>query len=191
MRGMKSEDLEAIVDFLYCGEANVFQENLDSFLAIAEELQLKGLMGQDKGDGSKEKEKILSRRSEPTFKRESKNTTSVGFLKPMEDDQIPLNEYDKANRSVALTSMFSGELQELDEQVKGMLEKTHNVTANGKRLMYVCKACGKEGDNSMNMKRHIESNHLEGVSIPCNLCEKTARSRQAIIMHKRSYHADH
>ena len=43
MRGLKSEDLCAIIDFLYCGEANVFQENLDSFLAIAEELQLKGL----------------------------------------------------------------------------------------------------------------------------------------------------
>ena len=45
IRGMKSEDLLAIVDFLYHGEANVFQENLDSFLAIAEELQLNGLMG--------------------------------------------------------------------------------------------------------------------------------------------------
>merc|ERR1719500_2537075 len=44
MRGVKSEDLLAIVDFVYRGEANVFQENLDSFLAIAEELQLKGLM---------------------------------------------------------------------------------------------------------------------------------------------------
>ena len=40
MRGMKSDDLLAIVDFLYCGEANVYQENLESFLAIAEELQL-------------------------------------------------------------------------------------------------------------------------------------------------------
>ena len=46
MRGMKSEDLIAIVDFLYYGEANVFQENLDSFLAIADELKLKGLTGQ-------------------------------------------------------------------------------------------------------------------------------------------------
>ena len=45
MRGVKSENLVAIIDFLYCGEANVFQENLDSFLAIAEELKLKGLMG--------------------------------------------------------------------------------------------------------------------------------------------------
>ena len=45
MRGMKSDDLLAIVDFLYRGEANVLQENLNSFLSIAEELQLKGLMG--------------------------------------------------------------------------------------------------------------------------------------------------
>ena len=42
MRGVKSEDLKAIVEYLYKGEANVFEENLDSFLAIAEELKLKG-----------------------------------------------------------------------------------------------------------------------------------------------------
>ena len=45
MRGVQSKDLLAIVDFLYFGETNVSQENLDSFLAIAEELQLKGLIG--------------------------------------------------------------------------------------------------------------------------------------------------
>ena len=46
MRGVKSVDLMAIVDFLYSGETKIFQENFDSFLAIAEELQLKGLVGQ-------------------------------------------------------------------------------------------------------------------------------------------------
>ena len=35
MKGMKSEDMAAIVNFLYRGEANVFQESLESFLAIA------------------------------------------------------------------------------------------------------------------------------------------------------------
>ena len=38
LRGVGSENLLAIVDFLYHGQANVFQENLDSFLALAEEL---------------------------------------------------------------------------------------------------------------------------------------------------------
>merc|ERR1712129_34305 len=45
MRGLKSEELLVMMDFLYFGEANVYQENLDSFLAVAEGLQLKGLMG--------------------------------------------------------------------------------------------------------------------------------------------------
>ena len=53
MRGMKSEDLSAIIDFLYYGSANVYQENLESFLSIAEEFQLKGLRRQD--NNSKEK----------------------------------------------------------------------------------------------------------------------------------------
>ena len=45
MKGLRSQDLVAIMDFLYCGEANVLQENLDAFLALAEELKLKGLAG--------------------------------------------------------------------------------------------------------------------------------------------------
>ena len=47
LRGFKSEDLMAILDFLYFGEAKVHQTNLDSFLAIAEELKLKGLEKDD------------------------------------------------------------------------------------------------------------------------------------------------
>ena len=55
MRGLKIEDLLAIPDFLYYGEANLYQENLDAFLTIAEELDLKGLYG---GGGGNEKGKI-------------------------------------------------------------------------------------------------------------------------------------
>ena len=46
MRGVKFEDLDAMVDFLYLGEANVFQEHLESFLALTEELQLKEQQGE-------------------------------------------------------------------------------------------------------------------------------------------------
>merc|ERR1740131_407162 len=45
MGGVTPENLMAMVDFFYHGEANVYQENLDSFLVLAEELQLKGLRG--------------------------------------------------------------------------------------------------------------------------------------------------
>ena len=45
MRGLKTSDLNLIVDFLYHGEVNVPREKLDDFLALAGELQLKGLSG--------------------------------------------------------------------------------------------------------------------------------------------------
>ena len=40
MRGLKFKNLVAIIDFIYLGEANIYQEDLDGFLALAEEIQL-------------------------------------------------------------------------------------------------------------------------------------------------------
>ena len=68
---MNSENLRAIVDFLYCGEATVFQENFDSFLAIAEELRLKGLMRQTE-DAQKKTEHNETKRNETPFQMDTK-----------------------------------------------------------------------------------------------------------------------
>ena len=48
-----------MVEFLYIGEVNVGQENLDTFLALAEELKLKGLDGSE-SEGKNTKFKIVS-----------------------------------------------------------------------------------------------------------------------------------
>ena len=64
-------------------------------------------------------------------------------------------------------------LQELEETVKAMMETSENLIQEGKwqKRAKICKACGKEGPLS-NIKQHIEANHLEGLSLPCNLCDK-------------------
>ena len=46
LKGFKSPDLAAMLDFLYFGEANIAQEKLENFLAIASELELDGLANQ-------------------------------------------------------------------------------------------------------------------------------------------------
>ena len=145
MRGMKSADLLAIVDFLYCGEANVLQENLDSFLAIAEELQLKGFSGQGSGNVNVDTNlpKSLAKRIEPVFKKELKTPISTGFDTSKPDDQLNANEFDQANRSVSLTSLF---VEELNEKVEAMLEKTQNLMGNGRRCCMFVK-CVEKGEN--------------------------------------------
>jgi len=43
LKGVKFTELEAVLNFMYQGEVNVAQEDLNSFLAVAEDLKVKGL----------------------------------------------------------------------------------------------------------------------------------------------------
>jgi len=43
LKGVKYSDLQSVLNFMYHGEVNVAQEELNSFLAVAEELSVKGL----------------------------------------------------------------------------------------------------------------------------------------------------
>ena len=103
--------------------SKVFQENLDSFLAIAEELQLKGLMGKTKNErvqDFEEKEKpqpfLPVTSSDRTFQKTS-------FQRK--------NSFLEENRTLAIPDDFSGDLGELEEKVKSMMEKSQNKIASG------------------------------------------------------------
>ena len=181
MRGIKFDDLLAIVDFLYRGEANVFQENLDSFLAIAEELQLKGLKG-------KANEKVQA------FEEDVKPQTSALFNTDEKTPrtslkrQTPISNTFEENRSLVIPRNFSiGDIDALEEKVKSLMEKSQNIYQHQNIKLDVCKVCGKEGKANA-IKDHIEANHLEGILIPCNLCEKTFRSRNSLRIHKMRKH---
>ena len=179
MRGVKSDDLLAIVDFLYCGEANVYQENLDSFLVIAEELQLKGLMGKSEKDEVVQ-DNTFKMAAEMKVKAGHKKESSVGQSQPLFAEQIPSNAL---GGELALTNQSTLDFQELDERCTSMMEKTSGRNAHGQAL-YQCKVCGKENIRSA-IKSHIEGNHLEGFSILCKFCGKTYRSRKSLAEHHK------
>ena len=185
MRGMSYENLKAIVDFLYYGEANINQENLDSFLAIAEDLKLKGLMNEDGGTGVKEDEDRsveLCQKSDPLL-FESKYVA--------EKSSTLAKKIAKVNQK-GLAIPGSADFAELEEQVKSMMKKSENhlprrSDGKGAGFASTCKVCGKEG-NGIDIKRHIEANHLEGISLPCDLCEIVFRSRRKLVHHKLKQH---
>ena len=201
LKGMKSVDVGSILDFLYLGEANVDQENLESFLAVAEELQLKGLMGQKKygsAGGESGSDKLFGKgRPTKTFTDDRKDPEN--FAKGVLDDvkeTLPLLARDgtgSRNVAVANLPLDEGQLDDLDEKVKSMMERSPNMIANGKSGQIrasICKVCGKEG-LGRNIKRHIEANHLEGQYVHhCNLCGKICRSRNMLWEHKHKNHSE-
>jgi len=187
MRGVKSEDLVAIVDFLYYGEANVYQENIDAFLAIAEELKLKGLTGNVNDGRAKEEEEEVHKANtykKPTQRKLKKDPNNVNPKNILESS----SNQNEATEGIVAVVNFAGDLHELDDKINSMISKSENTIKEGKTMIRatICTVCGKEGKLSQ-IKDHIEAKHLEGVSIPCNYCEKTFRSRSGLRMHRKHH----
>ena len=130
MRGVSSKVLVAIVDFLYCGEANVYQENLDSFLAIAEELKLKGLMGSSDVDEVSDND-LFKKPSQmevlPIFNADT--TKSSG--------PSPTKLFQHEGKTVAHISNISGDVTELLERSNSMMEKTSRKMASGRFFFFL------------------------------------------------------
>ena len=111
MRGIKSVDIVAIIDFLYCGEAAVYQENLDSFLTIAEELELKGLMG--KTDENLENI-VEERKFSKTATAKGWSSQRIPEKKRMLNRRAVENEMDK---TVAVQNHAPIDLNDLEEKL--------------------------------------------------------------------------
>ena len=120
------------------------------------------------------------KKTKPVHKREE----ALGTLESSK--QSYLNKSNEVVGTLALPQNFSGNLHELDGTVKSMMSKTDQKLYGGKSV-FSCNVCGKEGQ-SMNVQHHIESHHLEGILLPCNLCEKTYKSRSSMQNHKRNEH---
>ena len=184
MRGLKSKDLVAMIDFLYHGEANVYQENLDSFLAIAGELQLKGLHGNQTEAMSEEIQPTKPpARISNTFVEEE--TVNEGF-KPHTRKSKPMTNF--SNEPNYETAIALNSNTELSEKVKSMMNFSENAAPGGQKgRARICKVCGKEG-NMKNIENHIEANHITVIVLPRNICGKTSPTRSALAIHKSSYH---
>ena len=187
MKGVKAEDLVAMVDFLYYGEANVNQESLDVFLGLAEEFRLKGLTGsstEDKTDTLKAK----TSEQEKKFERRNPDDRTISTTSTI---STPLNEYNhKTNAEHSSTALVSSGADQLDEQIKSLMTKTEKMMTSGNtnKAVFACNQCGKEGQ-WQNIRTHIEANHIaNNISHSCDICGKVSRSRDGLRKHKTKEH---
>ena len=64
LKGISFTDLQAVITFMYHGEVNVAQEDLNTFLLVAEELKVKGLtQGQEQEQRLSQKPRLPSKTS--------------------------------------------------------------------------------------------------------------------------------
>ena len=177
--------MDCVLDYIYQGEVQICQEQLDRFLVVAQRLQLEGLISQDDDKERKVNETIED--TEIYFENnfatgKERDTTQLKTCK----SETPQNERRRPRQSSTTSLALAGSISELNtEKIDGKIEE-HLVRADDGT--YSCGICGKAGDRyKNNMRNHVET-HMEGLSFPCQSCDKTFRSRNSLSFHKSKYH---
>ena len=185
MRGVQFKNLKAVLDFIYHGVANIYQEDLDGFLALAEELQLKGLTGgghteegnpgEIKDKGPKVEDKLRNNHTKPKLLPNTVNHKMGRSLENISGHMVfaePTEKYE-----IAEVNNFDN----LTEKIESLIEKIHGI--------WTCKMCGKTSKSNLkgDMKRHAEI-HIEGITHHCNVCGKIFRSSSLLRVHKYQKH---
>ena len=187
MRGLKSDDLMAIMDFLYLGEANVYQDNLDSFLVLAEELQLKGLTNTSGRANQEDPEakSINSMKKEVSDKKQNPVKQRATFNSRIEYQDLTNQPEQTDKYNYNTTVAVNSDPEDLDAQIRSMITKSDVQVENRRGKMATCNVCGKQGPYN-SMPRHVEALHITGASHTCDSCGKIFRSRRMLSRHKCS-----
>ena len=214
LRGVSYNDLQCLLDFMYHGEVRVAQEDLNSFLAIAEELQIKGLTnksGGSKTDGEREKTKkaICSETSdtdEPPLKKEKWDGNTGEFVSENNTNQAEedFGRYTNNGQEDTQEQQEEAERDMLDQVMGGGGENQGSTGTGGGET----ESGGEEGqiekvigDNTTVIKLPAPEGPLDEEKLvyrsieflldgnaKCKMCGKTFTSGPNVRRHIRTIH---
>ena len=99
LKGVQFTDLQAILNFMYHGEVNVAQEELNSFLAVAEDLKIKGLT---QSNSSEPKQRTVAPKHRPVNVQEGPRAAPVTTAPPTPQGRNQYRQDDEEIQEVQL-----------------------------------------------------------------------------------------
>ena len=182
LSGVNSHNLEFILDYIYHGEINMYQNQLDSFLESAQKLEIEGLLG-----GNEERHENINEEKyvDPELEEHNENAQDEGeSLVRMDNEVIKMRRpCAREPKDVVKIDVGSLDTGEVDKRMRELYERTNE----GLRCL-VCDYTSK-GSKSTNIRMHVEI-HMDGLVFTCKLCSKEFRSRNILRMHNRNHRTD-
>ena len=171
LKGISSDKLNPIIDFIFNGEAFIAREELKVFIETGKELQVQGLEGE------------LTGVRENTVEKPMNNQEGEHSYDHYEDEEVVTDLGNDTENTVAKMDEKNLTIRtntELDLQINEMIEKNEGV--------WRCKICGKTATTRTNIRTHTEI-HIEGMSHDCHICSKTFTTRMNLSSHIYQIHS--
>ncbi|KAJ8726388.1 hypothetical protein PYW07_001086 [Mythimna separata] len=197
-RNFKFEDLNAIINFMYHGEVNIFQEQLESFLITAELLEVKGLTDNMEDESSKSQLRITDNISLDLSSKSSRMTEDIvpvlsdepinlATMQSSREEYIPqpLTMTNTPNKSNAEHENGIVEQQpegsKSDENVKLKVPPVPSTSSSSEEMQVDTQTTSVE---DLSEKSNSES---ELAKFRCQLCPKGFKHPTSLTLHKDSH----
>ena len=175
--GVSSTNLGFILDYIYQGEVNLYQEQLDSFLESSQRLEIEGLLGEnneDNGGGKNQNDEKVQ------FEPYTAKPVQGGSLIKMDADVgiSTKRQYRIPQTDVAKLVVGSMTSEEVEEKRKELYQRIDGG--------WRCLACAYTSTSirSSQIRLHVET-HIDGLSYTCDICNKEFRSRYQLYDHSK------
>ena len=190
LNGVNSVNLKFILDYIYYGEVNLFQEQLESFLESAEKLEIQGLVGNVNASEDEDSSNIATDQIDPNNDENYRQEEEEKYTEKIEKQIMQVSSANIGTKRRQISRVHSNDAaridvgsmsrEEIELKIKELYEKVDGV--------WRCLACEyTTNTNSGIIRRHIES-HIDGLSYTCTLCNKDFRSRNILTIHKSRSH---
>lgn len=191
LNGVDSWTLDLMVGYVYSGEVQLLQDQLDTFMEVAQKMKIQGLITDESGkppaqpSDNKSSKTTLNESIDDLWNQEVQNDS-----KALIDPQNIKEEKKRRGRpvgwkksqsegTVAIVDTGNGELESKMEEILAARE--------GKSGPLTCTICFQVQRAPSLMRRHLEV-HFDGLNYSCNLCVKTFRSGNVLRTHKFREH---
>ena len=164
LSGVSSTDLRMLLDYMYQGEAQIYQDDLSEFLEVADKLKINGLMDV--------KQETLDVSKNNLIDTDNQDLYEECFIDYNSDVSRKL-ELNKEEDSLSLT------IEEGKRAVDELIFKEGDL--------WFCKSCDLSTKVKAIIRHHAET-HIDGLLFFCPVCEQSFGSRKKLSNHKMRKH---
>jgi len=187
LKGINSDDLEHVIEFLYSGVTSIPQEDLKQFLETGKALGLKGLQygvhDSSSESSFEEKEYKTTQRNEEGYRNEA------GVDNDTCESQMPST----VSKDDTIDNIAPSELkaEEIDLEVNTNEEFSKKIEEMIKKISggWNCNVCGRISTKRQHIQQHAET-HVEGISHTCHICSKTFSVKRYLKQHISNTHSE-
>lgn len=118
LKGVSFKELNYVLDYMYQGEVNVNESDLDSFLAVSEELEIEGLSTKDPEEKTLRQQKINGIKTEKPFKS-FPPPPSFPIRQPIKTDPEAIKKQKRRTSEEPLKKLIRTKLPEFGDMETG------------------------------------------------------------------------